>query len=238
MAVKTRIDSVATDINVIISDLLTPEAQGRAAAQFARDAIADADATNKRILGRIPPRTITVDGVTGAALERVKPAGGSIIVEWELINDVLSWIGNTLRERSPVISGKYRNGHTLFADGVEVDFGGQIPQATEWVFLNPLPYSRKIEIGKTRSGRDFVVQVPNRIYDRTAKDAKARFGNMANIKSVYRSAEGGGIVPYVRSNRFKVRSTNGRYAAGSNAAAAAHERALRVPAIIVTLKGS
>ena len=51
------------------------------------------------------------------------------------------------------------------------------PLASEYVFLNTVPYARKIEIGKTESGRDFVIQVPNRIYERTANDAQARFGN-------------------------------------------------------------
>ncbi len=187
MAVRTRIDSIAADINLIVSDLLSPEAQSRAVAEFARGAIAEADETNRSVLGRVPPRTVTVDGNRGAALETVKPVGGSIITEWELIGDVMIWIGQTLRDRSPVASGRYRDSHTLFADGREVPLGTVVPQFEEAVFLNPLPYARKIEIGKTRSGRDFVVSVPNRIYERTAKDAKARFGNMASIRMDYRA---------------------------------------------------
>lgn len=238
MAIKTRIDSVAQDIGLIVNEMLSPVAQGMAVATFAREAIAEGDATNKRILGRVPPRTVTVDGRKGGALESVRPAGGSIVVEWELIGDVLGWIGNTLRERSPVVSGDYKKAHTLFADGREVEIGGEVPQAEEYVFLNPLPYARKIEMGKTKSGRDFVVQVPNRIYERTAKDAKARFGNLVNIKSVYRAVEGSSILAYVASDRSQVRSKNGRFQAGSNAAAMAHERSLRVPAILVSLKAN
>lgn len=238
MAVKTRIDSVSRDIGLIVDDMLSPAAQGRSVAAFAREAIAEADATNKRILGRVPPRTITVDGRQGAALESVKAVGGSIITEWELIGDVLVWIGNALRDRSPVLSGKYRDSHTLFANGSEIEIGGNVPQSDEYVFLNPLPYARKIEMGKTKSGRDFVVQVPNRIYERTAKDARSRFGNLANIKSVFRAVEGSSILAYVASDRSQVRSKNGRFQAGSNAAAMAYERERRVPAILVTLKAN
>lgn len=178
MVVKARIDSIATDIKVIISDTLTPEAQGRAAAQFAREAIADADATNKRILGRIPPRTVTVDGVAGAPLERVKPAGGSIIAEWEIVGDVLIWIARTLEDRSPRVKGDYLRGHTLFADGVEVPATQNVPVAEEYTFVNVVPYSRILEVGKTDAGRDFLIQVPNRIYERTGRDAKALFKNV------------------------------------------------------------
>lgn len=238
MAVKTRIDSIATDINLIVSAMLSPAAQSRAVADYARGEIQKADEKNRRVLGRVPPKTITVDGQSGGQLDNVRPNGGSIITEWELIGDVLVWIGNTLRDRSPVVSGKYRDAHTLFADGTEIEIGGEVPQANEYVFLNPLPYARKIEIGKTKSGRDFVIQVPNRIYDRTADDAKKRFGNLANIKSVYRAVEGSSILAYVASDRTQVRSKNGRFLPGSNAAAMAHERDLRVPAILVTLKAA
>jgi hypothetical protein len=225
MATRTRIDSVATDINLLVNDLLSPAAQSKAVADFARGAIADADETNKRVLGRIPPRTVTVDGSQAASLDSVKPIGGSIIVEWEIVGDVLVWIGQTLRDRSPFVSGKYQDSHTLFADGVEVPLGQQVPPADEYVFLNLVPYARKIEVGKTRAGRDFVIQVPNRIYERTAKDAKSRFGNIARISMSYRAPFSGNILNYVPART-------------GNRAGAAHERSLRVPAIIVTLKAA
>ena len=186
MAIKTRIDPIAETIKLIVASNLSPAAQQNAIASFATGAIAEADATNNRVLGRIPPRTITVDGRQGADLTEVKPDGGSIIVEWEIVTDVLVWIGETLRARSPVgPTGHYRDGWTLLADGVEVVQDGQTPAADVFTFVNVVPYARKIEVGKTRSGRDFVIQVPNRIAERTAKDAQSRFGNIAKIKSVW-----------------------------------------------------
>lgn len=185
MAVKTRIDSISRDIGLIINEELSPAAQKRAVADFARTAISEADEANRRVLGRVPPRTVTVDGRTGAPLESVRPAGGSIIVEWEIVSDVLVWIGDALRERSPVVSGDFRKGWVLLADGQVVDDGRQVPVAEVYTFVNVVPYARKIEVGKTKSGRDFVIQVPNRIAERTAKDAAARFGNIAKIRSVW-----------------------------------------------------
>jgi len=58
----------------------------------------------------------------------------------------------------------------------------------------------------TKSGRDFVIQVENRIYERTARDAQAKFGNVAKIRFTYQSTVGG------------------------------DKRADRTPAILVTLK--
>ncbi|SNS36104.1 hypothetical protein SAMN05216374_0973 [Tardiphaga sp. OK246] len=242
MAVRTRIDSIASDINLIVNDLLSPEAQSKAVAEFARGAIAQADETNRSVLGRVPPRIITVDGNPGAPLEAVRPAGGSIIVEWELIGDVMVWIGQMLRGRSPVgPSGEYRDSHTLFADSKEVPIGADVPFADEYVFLNPVPYARRVEIGKTKAGRDFVISVPNRIYERTASDAKSRFGNIANIKFSYRAPEDFSILAYVPIVRTVVRNKQGRFEPGfskGNRRAAAHERSLRVPAIVITMRAA
>lgn len=242
MAVRTRIEPIAETINLWVDQTLSPAAQSQAIAGYARSAISAGDEQNRRVLGRIPPRLVTVDGARGAALETVNPRGGSIVVEWELISDVLIWIGEKLRDRSPVVSGAYRDAHTLFADGVEIPIGGQVPAAEEYVFLNPLPYARKIEIGKTKGGRSFVLQVPDRIYERTAGDAKGRFGNVASIKFTYRAAQGGSIAGYVPVVRTTTRNKkSGKFERGQsseNAAAAAREKSLRVPAILVTLRSN
>lgn len=190
MAVRTRIESIARDISLILANDLSPAAQSQAAAAFARAEIHEADDANRRILGRLPPKTISVDGRRGAALETVKPSGGLIVAEWELFGEVLAWIGQTLRDRSPRVSGDYGNGHTLFADGVETVIGTDVPEADVYTFINLMPYARKLEVGKTESGRDFLIQVPNRIYERTYRDAKARFGNQAKITFGYETQTG------------------------------------------------
>lgn len=190
MALRVKIDPVERDIAAIISRDLSRAEQQKAAGAFAREGIERDKAHNRMILGRVPPLTIWVDGRQGAALDTVNPNGGSIVGEFELIGELLQWIADTLVQRSPVQSGAYRDGHTLFADGAEVPKGTQIPAADEYVFTNLVPYARKIEVGKTKTGRAFVVQVKNRIYERTAKDAKSRFGNQADIRLEYRAPVG------------------------------------------------
>lgn len=191
MGLQVKIDPVEKEIEAVIRRDLSPKEQQTVAAQFASTGIEEAKATNRMILGRAPPLTVTVDGRNGAPLDSVNPNGGTIIAEFELMEDVLRWIAEALQARSPVVSGAYRRGHTLFVDGKEVPIGGQIPLGEEYAFTNPVPYSRKIEIGKTKSGRSFVTQVENRIYERTAKDAMARFGNLAKILFTYRGVVGG-----------------------------------------------
>jgi hypothetical protein len=232
MPVKARIDPVEKVTTAqVLADLQLPE-QKKAAADFVRAGIADADQTNhqtnRRVLGRVPPRTITVDGRLNAPLESVNPNGGNVVVEYELVSDLLRWIADTLIQRSPVVSGDYKRSHTLFADGREVPLNGEIPQAEEYTFINPIPYARKIEIGKTKSGRAFVIQVPNRIYERTATDARSRFGNQAAISFGYRATTG--------AYTLKRSNASGNRRGGRNDRAAG--AAVQSPAIIVKARRS
>lgn len=237
MAVRTRVESIARDISVILASDLSPAAQSKAAAAFAASEIREADETNRRILGRLPPKTISVDGRRGASLDTVKPSGGLIVAEWELFGEVLAWIGQTLRDRSPRVSGAYRNAHTLFADGVETEIGVEVPQADVYTFINLTPYARKLEVGKTESGRDFLIQVPNRIYERTYRDAKARFGNTAKITFGYETQTGAYRLKFDQVSRSWDRAQNRWRISKRQRPDRVAGSAVSVPAIRVSFRG-
>lgn len=170
----------------LLTDQRSPVSIGRSVAEFVAREIATVDAELVIRLGFALAKKIRVDGRRDVALYDVKPSGGEIVAEWEsLIPIILVWIAKTLDERSPIVSGDYQREHRVMADGVEFDVTGEIPQAREYVFFNATAYSRRIEIGKTETGRDFVIQVQPRIYQRTGKDAAARFGNVARISSEF-----------------------------------------------------
>jgi hypothetical protein len=177
--------SDSTEIAEWVQEVRSPAVAAREIAALVMSEIVSMDAVYLRIVGHVVRRLVKVDGQQGRDLALVKPDGGEIEVEWDVVSDVLIWIGQTLRDRSPVVSGRYREGHTLYAGDEMVAIGAVIPAAARYTFINLQPYARKIEIGKTRSGRDFVIQVPNRIYERTANDASARFGNIARITFDY-----------------------------------------------------
>lgn len=121
--------------------------------------------------------------------------------------DVLSWIARKLHDRSPFVSGDYRAAHALYGDGRlimgadEVSADGDLPEAKEYSFTNTVPYSRKIEFGKTQAGRDFVIQVPNRIYERVAADARAQFQGVADISFEMRAVTDGVQTPQGAARR-------------------------------------
>lgn len=204
MSVKVKVEPLDQWVSITVDELMSPKARSKAIADFARVRLVEALDANKNATGGDTPYDQFVDGRAGAALETVNPDRGRIVFEFELINEVLMWIMATLIERSPRRSGRYRDSHVFFADGSQAAIAAP-PAAEEYSFANLQPYSRKLEIAKTKSGRDFLVSVPNRIYERTAKDARARFGNVAKIGFTYRGYAGGGVVGGRAGNKAKLR---------------------------------
>ncbi|MGN6549755.1 MAG: hypothetical protein ACTHJ3_07670 [Pararhizobium sp.] len=179
MAVATKIDPIDRDIAVIIDQDLSPEAQSRYLADFARQSFAEAEAQNRAALGETPPHETFVDGRKGAPIEAVRP-DGTIVFEFDLVTDVLEWIGEQLVHASPVLTGRYAASHILFADDVAVEPGQSVPAAEEYAFINTQPYARKIERGLS-------AQAPDGVYQAVAAVAAKRFGNVARVRFSYRS---------------------------------------------------
>lgn len=194
MAVRTKLDPLGLDIQVMLAEIEGPELRSAMLADAAREAIADADGVNRQALGRVPPRETFVDGRKTDLLDGVRP-DGVIQVEYDLIEDVFAYIGEQLVKHSPVGDasdrrpghpGLYMASHVFFADGVEVEPGKPAPVASEYVFTNIQPYARKIERGLSD-------QAPDGVYESVAKLAQSRFGNIAQIKFSYRVPEFGAI---------------------------------------------
>jgi hypothetical protein len=231
MAQTLTIERFALDL---ASRSLAPMVRQRRAGEFALAAFQRAQLVNVNALGYLPAVIARVDGrvvtATLAALAAVKIANGLIEFEFKNTESVIRWIVARLRERSPRISGGYAEGHIVLADGVEIDPRGRIPQAAEYVIINREPYARKIEIGVTRSGRPFVVQVENRIYFRTMRDAAANFRSRAvSIGFEYRALDASNVGTWSRTpsaRRHAARSRGGSRRGQS-------EWLKRQPAIIV-----
>lgn len=200
MGIVAKVESVERDIALIFAEELSPKARSKTLAQFAADALRETDEINRNVLGRIPRRHTFVDGREGDALDTVKP-DGLIVAEYELITDVLVWIGGQLTSHppSPLRSGRYIRGQTLFADGTEIPIGDEIPDAQEYVFINVEPYARKIERGESP-------QAPEGVFEVTALRAQARFGNVARIRFEYRTAIGGVIIGGRLGNSSELRN--------------------------------
>ena len=190
MALRARIEPLDRDIAVILSQDLSSEAQSRALANFARRELQDAQNVNRQALGHVPPHDTFVDGRASEALETVKPSG-AIVFEFELLEDVFSWIAAALEKHSPKRSGRYSKSHAFYADNAEADPANP-PAASEYVFVSLQPYARKIERGLSR-------QAPDGVYQAVATLANGRFGNIAKVRFTYRTPLGGAINSWAQS---------------------------------------
>ncbi|MCW5695780.1 MAG: hypothetical protein KIS96_03485 [Bauldia sp.] len=111
---------------------------------------------------------------------------GPIVYRYRYLREAVVFALSALRKASPVVSGAYRNSHRVFVDGIPVDgVPAQITPGSTIMISNLVPYARRLEVGKTQSGRAFVIQVPPHIYQRVTDQVRARFRNIGSITSGY-----------------------------------------------------
>lgn len=234
MPVRVKIDPIDRDLTLFVDGRLSPAARAKAQADYARSVLADAQRRNRTADGQAPRHATFVDRRAEAPLESVS-ANGNITFEFDLVAPMLTWVHQRLRANSPVKTGRYRDSHVLFADGVEIDPGAAPPVADQFVFTTPLPYARKVEIGNAK------VNLPGSgaVYQGVAALAARRFGNIARITFSYRAVEGNSIMQISRVGPLQVkRNRRGRFVKGSHVRAGNQaERALRNPAIVITMRG-
>lgn len=181
-------DPFLREIEVIVSDLTSPEEQSHRLATFAAEEIARAKAENDQAMGgNQPPPRITVDGRPNAPLASVRP-DGRIVADFDVFGEALEWIGEELLKASPILTGTYQQAHRLFADGVEFTPGAALPSGRRFVFLNLTPYARKIEGTNGRGPQSS--QAPDGVYEVVAAMAQKRFGNVAKIRFGWEAVQG------------------------------------------------
>ena len=170
------------DVQAIIAEDLSPDAQSRILAQVARDELAAAEATNRVALGYVPGHTTTVDGAAGADESRVRP-DGEIVYAFDLVQDLFAWIAHELESFAPVRSGRYLHAFLFFVDGVLASLDGEAPEGREFVFMSAVPYAGKIE-GEHRAPES--PQAPNGVFEAVAVLAQHAFPG-ADVAFSYRS---------------------------------------------------
>jgi hypothetical protein len=208
--IAAKIDPIERDIAVLFPDAFSPRQRSQTLAQFAQVEIKKADDQNAAVMGHRMPHTIFVDGAEGAPLNQVKP-DGVIVAEWTLYEEMFDWIREKLQKHSPIGGvdkrpghpGLYRASHAFLADSSEVLPGEAVPPADEYVFVNTVPYARKIERGLS-------AQAPDGVYETVAVMASRRWGNLARVRFSYRSPLFGGIQQWATGTRMQTRAKGPR----------------------------
>ncbi|ODM77793.1 hypothetical protein [Bradyrhizobium elkanii] len=180
------IDALDLDFEVLIREEFSPAARSAAIAAVAREQLAEAQTVNEKALGFVPAHTTLVDGQSGVAEDQVRP-DGVIVYTFQLLPEIFGWVAEQLRAHAPVLTGRFRDSFQFYADGVLADPAGEILAASEYVFLSPLPYARKLEEGASR-------QAPEGVFQAVAALAAQRFGNQALIRFVYRAPIGDALL--------------------------------------------
>jgi hypothetical protein len=233
---RVRLRSFSRDLQVMVDRRLSVQARQGLAAEMGRRVLAQAQEHNARVLGSVPKHDTFVDGRPTDDLESVNPDRGSMLFRFNLGTDVFRWIDEQLILHSPVgdtpKSPEYNKSHIFFADDDQAD-PDSVAQGETFIFLNTVPYARKIERGLSD-------QTPDGVYEVVAVLAAQRFGNIASIRFGYRSFQAGAIV--YNPGKFDLRKGfRGQGLSESEAKAAASqiikaERDTRQPAIIITIR--
>ena len=198
MKVSGKVGSVRRQISAIQDRTLSPEARARRLADRAQEAIDEAAAQNRSVLGRPVHYKLMVDGREGAPLSSVEP-DGRIVANFDLMREVLEWIGEQLVKASPILTGRYLRSHVMEIDGIPWDGIGPMPDGQVFKFFNTQPYARKMEprkrtiaerafFGDRRKFRKHTKtdvgqsdQAPEGVYMAVAAMARDRYGEVARI---------------------------------------------------------
>jgi hypothetical protein len=179
---------IANQIRLAVSRDLAPAAVSARLAAFAKADVA------ARIRAEQFPATYRrfVDGREGAAEETVR-ADGVIAYRGNILPSVIAYGLGVAQGRSPVESGEYRHSWLILVDGAiwKSTTYTNVPQGATVTITNFAPYSRRLEIGKTKSGRAFVMQVPPRIVEAVAQMLKRKFADMVTVDYAYIEIPGG-----------------------------------------------
>jgi hypothetical protein len=157
----------------------------------ARNGIQKITADQTARVGIAPSVEVYANTPANKVLESVK-LPGPIVARFDYRREVALFALDAVRKASPVTSGEYVKNHVMLLNGAEVDVLPANLSPTDVITItNPVEYARRLEIGKTKSGRDFVQQVPNRIYERVAKKVVSGvYRNVAKITFTYLELSG------------------------------------------------
>lgn len=212
--------------------------------RLSKDGIARIRTTQAARAGIVPGVEVRVNGAMGKAIDQVG-LPGPIEALFDYRREIAEVGLVALIQASPRQSGAYANAHTVLLNGRSVpDLPANLGRGDVVTLVNPIVYARRIEIGKTKAGRKFVLQVPDRIYERVAKNVlMPRYRDVARIEFTYIDLEGAYITKGKLASHYQIDETRKR---GSKLGAAGTKKRrrrnqkpgtpVRYPAITIRMK--
>lgn len=128
---------------------------------------------------------------------------GPITFLYRYHNEIIKEAIKLLEAASPVDSGNYKRNHNVYVNGTPSHPDVKFQAGDSVMIVNPVPYARVLEIGKTKSGRDFLISVPNRIYERVAGQLNQRYGKVVGIEMKFVGLDAVSVVGDEGTRRVK-----------------------------------
>lgn len=124
-----------------------------------------------------------IDGVE-APLSAIRP-DSIIVLLWNYLPEVAFRTYQALEQRAPRLTGRYIEGLLTFVDNQPGLLSDITTHTKEVRIVASVDYARRLEVGKTASGRAWVQQVAPHIVEETAIVAKSKFNDLAKITYSY-----------------------------------------------------
>lgn len=182
-----RISTFAKDLQLATAGI-APENIARELAAFAKSELSKSiqDGEGSERYERY------VNGNLGAAEETVVPPG-PILYVFHWWREVVEFALQSLVERSPDKSGRYKQSWFVMTPGGRLKDFDNIPINSEVILCNDQPYSRKIDVGHMR------MSVPPGVVEDARKMVLSKFGNLVTARRTMIPLPGG----YVLKGRFR-----------------------------------
>lgn len=199
---NVKIENLERDIT-IIGNGVVGDALRRLHAEVAKEKLSEEQAKQSRAFGAPLPYVVAVDGRAGAALDSVK-AGGVIRFDFSVLREVVVSAEETIFRLSPWSPKQktrqnwphFRDSHLLFIDGIEAkEVPKRISPASEVIFINALPYSRRIDLGWSKT------QAPDGVYGVAERELRRRWSRIARIDHTFRGISGASLIPGRAGNK-------------------------------------
>ena len=181
------------DVKVFVQSL-GPEAAALLA-QAGEETKVEVETDQAARRGITPLTSIAVDGVLVDDFTTVKPE--SVVFEyWGYRREMIAAAYAELKARAPVLTGEYRDHFYAIADErafdhLEVPTAHAIKDAARITITNDRPYSRRLEVGKTEGGEDFIKHADPHIIESVAKLLQNEFGTLVKISFGFVELAGG-----------------------------------------------
>lgn len=226
---------VITDFDVVLERALSPEvltAAFAAAVETEKQRVISEQTA--RSGGMAPELTVVVDGRPGGSLAGIRH-DSTVVLDWNYLREATDAAVHYLQIKGPIRSGDWRKSIVALINGEEWEIDKPIPANIQSaVVVVTVPYARRLEVGRTRNGRPFVVQVEQHFVEHVSMLLNQRLRDLATFTFGYIDLDNAHeLTGQWRHRRVFKRGQFSHFAATKRRRSGQVETHVRYPAIMI-----